>query len=121
MNTLHDVVIIMAMHEEAQLLIEALHFKEASSSIDQQLGVSYFVSQINGCCLHLVLNGSCKKYKVEKVGTTPATLATYAAIKAINPDLIINAGTCGSYQSAGANIGDIFRRTASAARTLLLP
>lgn len=35
---------------------------------------------------------------VESVGTVPASLVTYASILAIQPDLIINAGTAGGFK-----------------------
>lgn len=35
---------------------------------------------------------------VDSVGTVPASLVTYASIQAMNPDLIINAGTAGGFK-----------------------
>jgi len=48
---------------------------------------------------------------VDNVGTTPAALAAFAAISALQPTLIINAGTAGGFKSKGACIGDTFLTT----------
>ncbi|OMO92885.1 hypothetical protein COLO4_17245 [Corchorus olitorius] len=45
---------------------------------------------------------------VDSVGTISASLVTYAAIQALQPDLIINAGTSGGFKAKGAGIGDVF-------------
>ena len=56
----------------------------------------------------LVLNGKCPKYGVDNVGTTPAALATYLMINDFNPDLVVNAGTCGGFAKQGGLIGDVY-------------
>jgi 5'-methylthioadenosine nucleosidase len=48
---------------------------------------------------------------VDNVGTTPAALAAFAAISALQPTLVINAGTAGGFKSKGARIGDTFITT----------
>ena len=44
----------------------------------------------------------------DRVGTDAAGLATYLLCRRFNPDLLVNAGTCGGFQDRGANIGDVF-------------
>ncbi|KAL5716756.1 methylthioadenosine nucleosidase [Ranunculus cassubicifolius] len=44
---------------------------------------------------------------VDSVGTVSASLVTYAAIQALQPDIIINAGTAGGFKAKGACIGDV--------------
>ncbi|KAJ8433942.1 hypothetical protein Cgig2_001871 [Carnegiea gigantea] len=48
---------------------------------------------------------------VDCVGTVTASLVTYASIQALQPDLIINAGTAGGFKAKGASIGDVFLAT----------
>ena len=43
------------------------------------------------------------------MGTVPAALNTYIAIKHVNPDLIINAGTAGGFKRKSAAIGREWR------------
>ncbi|KAL3814071.1 hypothetical protein ACJIZ3_015339 [Penstemon smallii] len=45
---------------------------------------------------------------VDSVGTVSASLLTYASIQALEPDLIINAGTAGGFKAKGASISDVF-------------
>ncbi|XP_057964420.1 5'-methylthioadenosine nucleosidase isoform X2 [Malania oleifera] len=45
---------------------------------------------------------------VDNVGTVSVSLVTYASIQALQPDLIINAGTAGGFKAKGAGIGDVF-------------
>ncbi|KAK6136675.1 hypothetical protein DH2020_029582 [Rehmannia glutinosa] len=46
--------------------------------------------------------------RVDSVGTVSASLLTYASIQALQPDLIINAGTAGGLKAKSASIGDVF-------------
>lgn len=44
---------------------------------------------------------------LSQVGTVPAALATYLAVESLKPDLLINAGTAGGFESKGMAIGDV--------------
>ena len=56
--------------------------------------------------MHLVIDTSTINYRlltvssvgVDSVGTVSASLVTYASILALQPDLIINAGTAGGFK-----------------------
>jgi 5'-methylthioadenosine nucleosidase len=54
------------------------------------------------------LNGKCAETGADNVGTQPATLNTYVHCTTFNPDIVINAGTAGGFQFAGAQIGDVY-------------
>ncbi|MBO7379512.1 MAG: hypothetical protein J6U31_07170, partial [Bacteroidales bacterium] len=41
-------------------------------------------------------------------GCEAACVATMAAIQRLQPDLIINSGTCGAFRKNGAEIGDVY-------------
>ncbi|XP_058190808.1 5'-methylthioadenosine/S-adenosylhomocysteine nucleosidase-like isoform X3 [Rhododendron vialii] len=45
---------------------------------------------------------------VDSVGTISASLVTYVSIQALQPDLVINAGTAGGFKAKGATVGDTF-------------
>jgi 5'-methylthioadenosine nucleosidase len=49
---------------------------------------------------------------VDNVGTVPAALATYLAVQAFSPDLVISTGTAGGFAARGAAIADVFLSTA---------
>ncbi|KAL0679007.1 hypothetical protein Bca4012_006988 [Brassica carinata] len=74
------VVFVIAMQAEAQPLVNKFGLSETS---DSPLGI-------------------------DSVGTVPASLITFASIQALQPDILINAGTCGAFKVKGANIGDVF-------------
>jgi 5'-methylthioadenosine nucleosidase len=44
----------------------------------------------------------------DRIGTVPATLTAYLLCRRFKPDLLVNAGTCGGFQRAGASVGDIY-------------
>lgn len=56
--------------------------------------------------LHIVLNG--QQHGSDLVGCEAASIATLSAIQRINPDIVINSGTCGGFKSDGANIADVY-------------
>ncbi|MBT96311.1 MAG: 5'-methylthioadenosine nucleosidase [Acidimicrobiaceae bacterium] len=57
--------------------------------------------------VHLVTNGSDSRFGVDAIGTIPAGLATYLAIRKTSPKIIISAGTCGGFISRNGFIGEI--------------
>jgi 5'-methylthioadenosine nucleosidase len=58
--------------------------------------------------INIVSPGKDKLLGVDSVGTVSASLLAYASIQALQPDLIINAGTAGGFKAKGASIGDVF-------------
>ncbi|RDX63111.1 5'-methylthioadenosine/S-adenosylhomocysteine nucleosidase 1, partial [Mucuna pruriens] len=58
--------------------------------------------------INLIWLGKDPTLGVDSIGTISSALVTYAAIQALQPDLIINAGTAGGYKAKGANIADVF-------------
>jgi 5'-methylthioadenosine nucleosidase len=45
------------------------------------------------------------RFGVDSVGTVPAAIATYAALTALKPDLLLNAGTAGGFKARRADGG----------------
>ncbi|KAK2631107.1 hypothetical protein EUGRSUZ_L03396, partial [Eucalyptus grandis] len=58
--------------------------------------------------INLIWPGKDPSSGVDSVGTISASLVTYASIQALQPDLIINAGTAGGFKAKGASISDVF-------------
>ena len=77
--------------------------------------------------LTVVTSGKCIKFGVDSVGasahvaelcrarslstvpgTVPAALAAYAALSALKPDILLNAGTAGGFRARGGAVGDVF-------------
>ena len=96
---------IVAMRAEAQPFIE--HYGvELLEDFFAPLPCLCYHANIHGSELYIVLNG--EQHGSDLVGCEAATVATLVAIQKIQPDLIINSGTCGAFRSNGAQIGDVY-------------
>ena len=52
--------------------------------------------------------GNCPIHGVDRIGTVPAALGAQSLVRRFEPDLLINAGTCGGFKERGAKIGSIY-------------
>lgn len=102
-----NILVVIAMEAEARPLIDNLKLKKLPP-LDSTAPCELFSGEYKGCVIHVVTNGKDLRFGVDNVGTTPAALTTYLAIKKIDPDIIINAGTAGGFQAKGGRIGDIY-------------
>ncbi|KAL6270769.1 hypothetical protein ACE6H2_027680 [Prunus campanulata] len=103
------ILIVMAMQSEALPVVNKLNLSEDLESVFPK-GVPWvryrgFYKDLN---INLVWPGKDSSLGVDCVGTVPASLVTYASIQALQPDLIINAGTAGGLKAKGACIGDVY-------------
>lgn len=96
---------MFAMHAEAAPLIDKYSLEEVKDFFSP-LPPKLFKGSHNGKEIYAVLNG--QQNGLDLVGCEPATLTTQLVISKLNPDLIINAGTCGAFKANGANIGDVY-------------
>lgn len=96
---------IVAMRAEAQPFIEAFGV-EIQPGFFSPLPCLCYYGKVNTSELYIVLNG--EQHGSDLVGCEAASVATLAAIQKIQPDLIINSGTCGAFKANGAGIGDVF-------------
>ena len=101
------ITMIVAMKQEAAPLIEHLSLTE-TNVINDVIPCKAYTGMYGHLDISLIINGTDKTHEVENVGTQPATLAAYEAIRVFNPDLLINAGTCGAYAIKGSRIGDVY-------------
>jgi len=58
-----------------------------------------YSGQYEQLAVHVVWNGQDQQHDVDLIGTVPASLATFLACQAFNPDLIISAGTAGGFKA----------------------
>jgi 5'-methylthioadenosine nucleosidase len=103
------VVIVIAMQTEALPLVNLFQLTEDH---DSPFGKGVPWVRYHGAYKDLNLNiiwpGKDAILGVDSVGTVSASLVTYAAIQALQPDLIINAGTAGGFKAKGASVCDVF-------------
>ncbi|XAR59074.1 Methylthioadenosine nucleosidase [Bertholletia excelsa] len=104
-----NIVIIIAMQTEALPLVNRFELQEDLDSTFPK-GVPWvrYFGTYKDLNINLMWPGKDKALGVDSVGTISASLVTYASIQALQPDLIINAGTAGGFKAKGAGIGDIF-------------
>ncbi|KAI8026335.1 5'-methylthioadenosine/S-adenosylhomocysteine nucleosidase 1 [Camellia lanceoleosa] len=104
-----SIVIIIAMQSEALPLVNKFQLKEDLDPVFPK-GVPWvrYRGTYKGLNINIIWPGKDTVLGVDSVGTIVASLVTYASIQALQPDLIINAGTAGGFKAKGANVGDIF-------------
>lgn len=96
---------IVAMRAEAKPFIE--HYGvELQEGFFAPLPCICYRSLLGDDELWVVLNG--EQHGSDLVGCEAASVATLAAIQKIDPDLVINSGTCGAFERNGAKIGDVY-------------
>lgn len=99
------IVYVVAMVAEAAPFVE--HFNVTlQEGFFAPLPCLCYKTEINGNELYVVLNG--QQHGSDLVGCEAASVATLSAIQKINPDLVINSGTCGAFKKNGANIADVY-------------
>lgn len=106
-HSIKNVLIVVAMKEEAAPIIKILHLSRVSAP-DSHLPMKTYVGHHADINIVLILNGTDPMYGVENVGSQPAVLATYLGIKYFHPDLVISVGTAGGRPVNGMKIGNIY-------------
>ncbi|XP_074312991.1 5'-methylthioadenosine/S-adenosylhomocysteine nucleosidase-like [Silene latifolia] len=104
-----SILIFIAMHTEALPLVNRFQLTEAvDSSYPKGVPWVRYHGVYKNLHLNIVQPGKDPVLGVDSVGTISASLVTYASVLALQPDLIINAGTAGGFKAKGAAIGDVF-------------
>ena len=103
-----NIVILMAMADEAQGLIEHLGLVRTTDIIDSKLPMICYQKTLNGINLSVVVSGIDVRHDVDNIGSEAATLMAYEAISKLHPELIISAGTAGGFSMRGAEIGTVY-------------
>ena len=102
-----NICFIVAMEVEASSFIKQMNLTE-DKLFAPQLPMRLWKGQIGETLVSVVINGKDAEYNLDLIGTQAATFTTAIAISALNPDLIISAGTAGGFASKGAEVGDVF-------------
>lgn len=105
---MNNIVIIMAMDSEASPLLEKLNLTNKARPLDGKLPMKLYQCEYHNHNVSVIVSGECKQHQVQNVGTAPAVISTLLAIKELNADFIINAGTAGGFKKRGATIGEVY-------------
>ncbi|TXG64726.1 hypothetical protein EZV62_011720 [Acer yangbiense] len=108
-GAISSIVIIIAMQTEAMPLVNKFELKEDLESPFPK-GVPWvrYHGTYKDLHINIIWPGKDLALGVDNVGTVSSSLVTYAAIQALKPDLIINAGTAGGLKAKGASVGDVY-------------
>ena len=101
-----DILLHVAMLAEARPLLDQFKL-DAASPLDAGLPAHVW-RRSGGGPLALVVHGIDPDHACDRIGTETATLVSHLAVRALRPKLVINAGTCGGFESRGATIGAIY-------------
>ncbi len=96
---------IVAMRAEATPFIEEYGL-QLKQGFFEPLPCLLYEGSIAGLRLCVVLNGAV--HNSDLVGCEAASVATAKAIEMLRPDLVINSGTCGGFESKGASIAKVY-------------
>ncbi|SDY95496.1 5'-methylthioadenosine nucleosidase [Nitrosomonas sp. Nm33] len=105
---------IMAMESEAQGLIDALGLRPfVPQPFYKRLPLKFYrgIYQDHSTCsfeLTITIPGKDPRYQVDSIGTEPAAVAAFATVREFQPDILVSAGTAGSFAKHGAFIGRVY-------------
>lgn len=97
---------VVAMQAEAQPFIDAFGIEEVQDFFAPLPCRLYRAVLAEDVTLCVVLNG--QQHGSDLVGCEAASVATLAAIQRLQPDLVVNSGTCGAFKAKGASIADVY-------------
>jgi len=105
-----DILLQIAMRVEAMPIIEQWSLT-AHGKIDSALPAELWRGRAHGRQIALVIHGCDATYHCDQIGTETATIVAFLALRCTRAKLLLNAGTCGGFQSQGAHIGDAYMPT----------
>lgn len=103
-----NIVLLMAMQEEANLLIDSLNLTENSNILSSKLPFRCFQIKLRKSHFSLITSGIDHLNQVDNIGCEAATLMAYESIQRLKPDILISAGTAGGFSEKNAQIGSIY-------------
>ena len=124
MGPIKNIVVAIAMEQEAKPFVEHLGLKEATADIfPPHVPFQAFTGAHGEANVTVVTNGKDAVYQtgVDNCGTVPAALATFLALSKQPSDLLINAGTSGGFGRMGGQIGDVYLTSAVAHHDRRIP
>lgn len=97
---------LFAMEAEARGIIE---FFDASESklLHPALPARVWSVRSGAIELTICVHGKDPLHKIDRIGTETAALTSWLLMENCSPELLINAGTCGGFESQGRSIGQV--------------
>jgi 5'-methylthioadenosine nucleosidase len=104
---INRIAILYAMEAEGSPLADRLGLG-AANEVHKGLPARVRQGKIASVEVFLLFNGIDPVHGVDRIGLEHAAVTTWALIEKFKPQLLINAGTCGGFQSRGATIGTTY-------------
>jgi 5'-methylthioadenosine nucleosidase len=101
------VFIQFAMRLEAKPALEQLRATKISPEWTGKLPFEIFEAGLAGLQLVIGVAGVDPIHDFDSIGSVPAAVLAQLAVMNFKPDLVVNAGTCGGFQSKEHAIGDV--------------
>lgn len=103
------IALIFAMEAEAAGVIRSLGLlKIANPPSLEHLPFQYFRGSQKGTEILVSLNGKDPRHGIDNIGLEPAAINAFATVQAFKPDVLISAGTAGSFAKLGSEIGSVY-------------
>lgn len=104
----NDVLIIVAMQEEAEPIINQLKLVEIEDLSLSPLSPKIFSGKYKNLHVTVATSNKSSRFRVNQVSTQPAAVLTYVLLKKYDPCYVMNIGTAGAFKSKKAIIGDVY-------------
>ena len=101
------VALIFAMHAEAAPIARRMDLDE-ERPLREGLPARVRRGRSGSIDLTLCVQGIDPRHGVDRIGTESATLTAWLLADEHRPDLLINAGTCGGFESRGGHVGKTY-------------
>uniref|UniRef100_A0A0C9QUC7 TSA: Wollemia nobilis Ref_Wollemi_Transcript_9073_1355 transcribed RNA sequence n=1 Tax=Wollemia nobilis TaxID=56998 RepID=A0A0C9QUC7_9CONI len=111
-NPISKILVFIAMQAEALPLVNKFNLSEDEASLFPK-GVPWirYHGVYKDLQINIVIPGKDAVFGIDSVGTVSAALGTFAAVQALNPDIVLNVGTAGGFKVKGASVGDVYLAT----------
>lgn len=106
-HPIRHVALLFAMQDEAMPLIRRLELTD-KGPLSSPMPMRWYDGTVGKLRVDVAVMGADRRFGVDCVGTQPAAVATHIVLDKLDPDLLINAGTCGGFIKRGGAIGKVY-------------
>lgn len=106
-SPIQHVALLYAMQDEAMPLIRRLGLAD-KGFLAPPMPMRWYDGRVDGLRVDVVVMGADRRFGIDCIGTQPAAVATQIVLSQLNPDLLINAGSCGGFIKRGGEIGKVY-------------
>ena len=104
---IQHVALLIAMQDEAMPLIRRLGLAD-KGLLSSPMPMRWYDGAVGSLRVDVIVLGADRRFGIDCVGTQPAAVAAHIIFDKLDPDLLINAGTCGGFIKRGGAIGKVY-------------